>query len=119
MENILEKIKKNTVVIDPDYPGSMNTCDVREYEPGDDAALAAGRVFARELPLSGEWREVKDYEWGDQLVACFARWNRNTGRVQVVKVHGPEEDLRLDSLGNLWEYHWNDAADKWDRRLVG
>ena len=115
----MSEVNKNTIIVDPDYPGSRNTCNVREYTPDDDDALAAGRIFAHDLPLSGEWREEKAYEWGDQWVVCFARWNRNTGSVQVVKAHGSEEDLRLDSLGNLWEYHWNPSADKWDRRLIG
>ena len=115
----MKKIKKNTIIVDPDYPGSRNTCDIREYTPDDDDALAAGRVFSHELPLSGEWVKEDAYEWGDQRVVCFARWNKATGRVQIVKAHGYDEDLYLDQLGNLWEYHWNPSADKWDRRLIG
>jgi hypothetical protein len=112
------EVKKNMIIIDPDFPGSRNTCDVREYEPGDDAALAAGRVFAHELPLDGAWTLIPEYEWGDQKALCYARWNKATNNIQIVNVHGYDEDLRLDSLGNLWEYHWNPSADRWDRRLV-
>ena len=112
------EVKKNTIIIVP-YPGSSNTCDVREYRENDAAALAAGRVFSRELPLSGEWQEETAYEWGDQCVACFARWYKATGRVQIEKAHGSEEDLCLDELGKLWECRWNSAEDKWDHRLIG
>jgi hypothetical protein len=115
----MKEVKKNTIIVDPDYPGSWNTCDVREYTPDDDDALAAGRVFAHELPLSGEWVKEDAYEWGDQRVMCYARWNKTTGTVQIEKAHGYDEDLYLDSLGNLWEYRWNSTADKWDRRLIG
>ena len=115
----MKEIKKNTIIVDPDYPGSRNTCNVREYTPDDDAALAAGRIFSHELPLSVEWREEKAYEWGDQCVVCFARWNKATGKIQIEKAHGNNEDLCLDSLGFLWELRWDPSGDKWDRRLIG
>jgi len=118
-ENSMSEVKKNTVVVDPDYPGSRNTCNVREYTPDDASALAAGRISAHELPLSGEWQAQTAYEWGDQRVACYARWNKATSRVQVVKAHGNDEDLYLDPLGNLWELRWNSASGRWDKRLVG
>ena len=115
MENIL---KKNTIIIDP-HSFYKDICDVREPKPGDDAALAAGRISAHDLPLSGEWQEEKAYQWGDQCVACFARWNKYTGKIQIAKAHGSEEDLWLDSSGTLWECRWNSDADRWDRQLVG
>ena len=120
--NEVSKMKKdlnNKIIIDPNYPGSSNTCNVREYREDDAAALAAGRVFAHELPLSGEWVKEDAYEWGDQCVACFARWNKVTSSVQIVKAHGEDEDLRLDQLGNLWKYYWNPATEKWEPFLIG
>ena len=114
----MSEVKKNTIIVEPGYP-CRDTCNVREYEPGDDAALAAGRLIARELPLSGEWQIVGEYEWGDQSVRCFARWNKATGSTQIVKSHGSEEDLQLDHLGNLWELRWVSDTSQWDYRLVG
>ena len=114
----MSEVKKNTIIVDPDFP-SRNTCDIREYTPADAAALAAGRIYAHELPLSGEWQEEPAYEWGMQRAACYARWNRHTGRVQIVKAHGMDEDLRLDDLGNLWYYRWDDIESAWDRQIVG
>ena len=114
----MKEIKKNTIIVAPHYFYN-DICDVREYQPGDDAALAAGRISAHDLPLSGEWVEVKEYEWGDQCVACYARWNKYTGKIQIEKAHGREEDLYLDQLGNLWELRWNSDKYAWDHRLVG
>ena len=60
MNTEVSKMKKdlnNKIIIDPDYPWNY-VCNIREYTPDDAAALAAGRVFAHDLPLSGEW--VKD-----------------------------------------------------------
>ena len=111
--------EKNTIIVDPDYPGSRNTCNVREYTPDDAAALAAGRIFAHDLPLSGEWVKEDAYEWGDQKALCYARWNKYTSALQIEKAHGYDEDLYLDSIGYLWELRWNSTADKWDRRLIG
>ena len=110
-----EAIKKNIVIVDSNYPGS-STCNIREYreDKDDAAALAAGRVFARELPLSGEWVKQEKYEWGHQKALCYTRWNKATGKVQIVKAHGPDEDLRLDKLGDLWKYYWDPNAEKWD-----
>ena len=119
MRKDMPEVKKNTIIVDPDYPGSRNTCDVRAYTDDDAASLAAGRIFSHELPLSGEWVKEDAYEWGDQRVVCYARWNKATGMVQVVKAHGFEEDLWLDQLGNLWELRWNPSGDKWDRWLIG
>ena len=115
-----EAIKKNIVIIDSNYPGS-STCNVREYreDKDDAAALAAGRVFARELPLSGEWQACEEYEWGHQKALCYARWNKHTTSVQIAKAHGEDEDLRLDQLGNLWKYYWNPNVEKWDPVLIG
>ena len=115
----MSEVKKNTIIVDPDYPGSRNTCNVREYTPDDDAALTAGRIFAHDLPLSGEWVKEDAYEWGDQKALCYARWNKYTCSVQIEKAHGYDEDLYLDSIGYLWELRWNSTADKWERRLVG
>ena len=114
----MSEVKKNTIIVDPDYR-SRNTCDVREYREDDASALAAGRISAHELPLSGEWQRVDEYEWGDQKALCYARWNKATGSVQIAKAHGYDEDLYLDQRGNLWDLRWNQADDKWDRRLVG
>ena len=114
----MKEIKKNTIIVDPNYPGG-NACNVREYREDDAAALAAGRVFSRDLPLSGEWIQEKAYEWGHQKALCYARWNKATSSVQIVKAHGSEEDLCLDSLGNLWECRWNPSGDKWDHQLIG
>ena len=114
----MKEVKKNTIIVAP-HAHYSDICDVREYQPGDDAALVAGRIYAHDLPLSGEWVKEDAYEWGDQCVACFARWNKATSSIQIVKAHGNEEDLWLDSLGNLWESRWNSDADKWDRWLIG
>ena len=123
-------IKKNTIIIDPD-PQDAWTTDVRAYSPEADGALiksgrliesACGRVAVpvrtRELPLDGAWTLIPEYEWGMQRAVCYARYNVHTGRVQIVKAHGMDEDLNLDEYGNLWEYRW-DPAGKWNRRLVG
>ena len=114
----MKEIKKNTIIVDPNYPGG-NACNVREYTPDDAAALAEGRIFAHELPLSGEWQEETAYEWGHQKALCYARWNKHTGKIQMAKAHGEDEDLRLDSLGNLWKYYWNPATEKWEPFLIG
>jgi hypothetical protein len=121
-------MKRNLIVIDPQ---DAWTTDVRAYSPeADDALIKSGRVIesacgrvtvpvrARELPLDGAWVVIPEYEWGDQKALCYARYLAGVGRVQIVKAHGNDEDLCLDSIGNLWEYHWNPSADRWDRRLV-
>jgi hypothetical protein len=118
-KNMSEAIKKNAVIVDSNYPGSSNTCNVREPRESDAAALAAGRVFARELPLSGEWQACEEYEWGHQKALCYARWNKHTTSVQIAKAHGSDEDLCLDKLGNLWKCYWNPEKERWDPVLIG
>ena len=112
------EVKKNSIIVGRDYMCS-NTCNIREYTPDDDDALAAGRAFSHELPLSGEWVKQEEYEWGCQKALCYARWNKATGRVQIEKAHGDDQDLRLDSQGNLWWCLWDPYADKWDCQLIG
>ena len=114
----MSEVKKNTGIVDSNYPGSSNTCNIRPAREGDAAALAAGRVFARELPLSGEWQACEEYEWGHQKALCYARWNKASG-IQIAKAHGDDEDLRLDNKGALWKYYWDPNTEKWDPVLIG
>ena len=113
-----ETVSKSAIIIEPGYP-CRDTCNVRAARSYDAAALAAGRLIARDLPLSGEWIKESSYQWGDQPVACFARWNKVTRSTQIEKAHGSEEDLYLDPIGNLWELRWNSDTSQWDHQLVG
>lgn len=115
----MKETLENTIIIDPDWPGCGNACDVREYEPGDDAALAAGRVSSRDLPLDGAWTLIPEYEWGDQKALCYARYLAGVGRVQIVKAHGLNEALDLDEHGNLWYSLYNEVEGAWVNEIVG